>query len=238
MKILESLAIFFFDILDKYIHQKKILKNLKKNIKNINIFIDIGSHKGTYTDLILNNFRTKKIYMFEPQRKIYTFIKKKYKSFKKIEIFNQAISNTNKMKKIYINKHDLTTSLTKLNKKNFYLKCKAVLFGANINGMINETYSVRTVKLGEMIKIKNLKNIDLIKIDTEGHEYEVLQGLKSNIKIVKIILIEFHNDNIFINYNANKIHKYLINNNFYLQEKIKFPFTTWEDRFYINKINL
>ena len=60
MKILESLAIFFFDILDKYIHQKKILKNLKKNIKNINIFIDIGSHKGTYTDLILNNFRTKK----------------------------------------------------------------------------------------------------------------------------------------------------------------------------------
>jgi hypothetical protein len=113
-----------------------------------------------------------------------------------------------------------------------------VLFGANINGMINETYSVRTVKLGEMIKIKNLKNIDLIKIDTEGHEYEVLQGLKSNIKIVKIILIEFHNDNIFINYNANKIHKYLINNNFYLQEKIKFPFTTWEDRVYINKINL
>ena len=30
MNILKFLAIFFFDIIDKYIHQKKILKNLKK----------------------------------------------------------------------------------------------------------------------------------------------------------------------------------------------------------------
>ncbi len=235
MNILKSLAIFFFDIIDKYIHQKKILKNLKKNLKHLNIFIDVGSHKGTYTDLITNNFKTKKIYMFEPQREIFKFIKKKYKNSRNIEIFNQAISNLNKMQKIYVNKHDLTSSLTKLNKKNFYLKCKAILFGANINGMISETYSVRTIKLDDMIKIEKLKNIDLIKIDTEGHEYQVLQSLKKNIKKVKIILIEFHNDNIFLNYDSNKIHQYLIKNNFYLQEKIKFPFTSWEDRVYINE---
>ena len=173
--------------------------------------------------------------MFEPQRKIFQFIKKKYKNSKKIEIFNQAISNLNQMQKIYVNKHDLTTSLTKLNKENFYLKCKAILFGVNTSGMINETYNVRTIKLDDIIKVKKLKNIDLIKIDTEGHEYKVLQSLKKNIKKVKIILIEFHNDNIFLNYNSNKIHKFLIKNNFFLQEKIKFPFTTWEDRVYINK---
>ena len=235
MNILKFLAIFFFDIIDKYIHQKKILKNLKKNLKHLNIFIDVGSHKGTYTDLIVNNFKTKKIYMFEPQRKIFQFIKKKYKNSKKIEIFNQTISNLNQMQKIYVNKHDLTTSLTKLNKENFYLKCKAILFGVNTSGMINETYNVRTIKLDDIIKVKKLKNIDLIKIDTEGHEYKVLQSLKKNIKKVKIILIEFHNDNIFLNYNSNKIHKFLIKNNFFLQEKIKFPFTTWEDRVYINK---
>ena len=56
MKILEKLAIIFFDYLDKLIHQPRILNVLKKELKNINIFVDVGAHKGTYTDLIINNF--------------------------------------------------------------------------------------------------------------------------------------------------------------------------------------
>ena len=50
MKILKSLAIFIFDIIDKFIHQERILRSLKKNIHEIKTFIDVGSHKGTYTD--------------------------------------------------------------------------------------------------------------------------------------------------------------------------------------------
>ena len=56
MKLLEKIAIIFFDILDKYIHQKNILKYLKHHLENLKVFIDIGSHKGSYTDLIINNF--------------------------------------------------------------------------------------------------------------------------------------------------------------------------------------
>ena len=77
MKLLEKIAILFFDIIDKHIHQKRILKFLKQNSKNIEIFFDIGSHKGSYTDLIINNFSTSKIIMAEPQKNIYKYIKKK-----------------------------------------------------------------------------------------------------------------------------------------------------------------
>ena len=83
MKILKSLAIYIFDIIDKFIHQKRILKNLKENIDEIKLLIDVGSHKGTYTDLILENFNVKQAFLFEPQKNIYKFIKKKYKSKKK-----------------------------------------------------------------------------------------------------------------------------------------------------------
>ena len=82
MKLLEKIAIIFFDLLDKYIHQKNIVHFLKKNIKNIEVFFDIGSHKGTYTDLIINNFKVKKIVMAEPQKNIFNFIKKNIKKTK------------------------------------------------------------------------------------------------------------------------------------------------------------
>ena len=235
MILLKSVAIIFFDILDQFINQKKILNNLKKLKININSFLDVGSHRGLYTDLILNNFKINKVIMFEPQVEIFKYIKKKYKNFKKIKIINKAVSNNKIKKTIFINKHDLTSSLTKLNEKNLYLQLKSKLFGSNIKNMIINSYKVETIELASIIEKEKLKNVDLLKIDTEGHEFEVLFGLKRKIKKVKIILIEFHNDKIYEKYDGKKIHKYLIKNNFELKNKIKFPFTEWEDRIYINK---
>ena len=196
MIFLKYIAILFFDIIDKFFHQRKILNNLKKINININILIDVGAHKGTYTDLIINNFTVEKVYMFEPQKNIYKFIKKKYKNKKFIKIFENAVSKNAKTQKIFINKHDLTSSLTKLNKKNVYLNFKAKLFGGDINEMISDSYKIKTIKLFDLINNSKINMIDLLKIDTEGHELEVLKGLKSKINKVKIILIEFHNDNI------------------------------------------
>ena len=235
MILLKSVAIIFFDILDQFIHQKRILNNLKKLKININSFLDVGSHRGLYTDLILNNFKINKVIMFEPQVEIFKYIKKKYKNFKKIKIINKNILKNKIKKTIFINKHDLTSSLTKLNEKNLYLQLKSKLFGSNIKKMIINSYKVETIQLASVIEKEKLKNIDLLKIDTEGHEFEVLFGLKRKIKKVKIILIEFHNDKIYEKYDSKKIHKYLIKNNFELKNKMKFPFTEWEDRIYINK---
>ena len=147
MILIKKIAILFFDIIDKFIHQRRILINLKKiNIK-INIFVDVGAHKGSYTDLIINNFDVKNIFMYEPQKNIFKFIKKKYKEKKFIKISNSAVSKSERTQKIFINKHDLTSSLTKLNKKNVYLNFKAKLFGGGINEMITDSYKVKTIKL-------------------------------------------------------------------------------------------
>lgn len=236
MKFLEKIAILFFDILDKYFHQRRILNFLKKKSKNIEIFFDIGSHKGSYTDLIINNFSTSKVIMIEPQKNIYKYIKKKYQKNKEITIYNVAISDKNKAQTLYINKHDLTSSLTKIDKKNKYLNLKAKLFGGSISEMILKNYTVKSYKLLEIIKKNKTKKIDLLKIDTEGHELQVLKGIGAymNNKI-NYILIEFHNSDIFLNYSANKIHNLLKKNNFILKKTFKFPFTTWEDRIYENK---
>ena len=101
--------------------------------------------------------------------------------------------------------------------------------------MIFKKKRIKTVSLFSILKKKGIKKIDLIKIDTEGHELQVLQGIKNKIKNIKYMLIEFHNDKIYVSYDPKKLHNFLIQNGFELAKKFKFPFTTWEDRFYINK---
>ena len=239
MKLLEKIALWLFDLIDKYIHQRNIINFINDRNLTIKNFIDVGSHKGKYTDLILNNFETNKAFLIEPQKNIFNYLRYKYKHKNRVKIFNFAASNKNKTRKFYINKHDLTSSLAELNQKNQYLNIKSRLFGTNLKGMIKSKKIVKTLKLSSLIDKMKIHEIDLIKIDTEGHELEVLEGLGSKIKIIKVILIEFHNSSAYLGYNSKKIEMILKKNNFKLEKKIKFPFTTWEDRFYFNKkINL
>ena len=131
LSLLKIPAILFFDLID-FIHRKRILKFLNKIKKNINIFFDVGAHKGKYTDLIINNYQVKKAFLFEPQENCYNFILEKYKNKNYIKIFNSIVSNSESKKEILINKHDLTSSLTKKNFDNNYLKFKTKLFGTNL----------------------------------------------------------------------------------------------------------
>mgnify|MGYP001464344862 CR=1 FL=1 len=79
MKLLKKIAIIFFDIIDCYYHQKKIIKFIRKNSINPKYILDVGSHMGTYTDLILKDFKNCKVLMFEPQINIFKKIKKNIK---------------------------------------------------------------------------------------------------------------------------------------------------------------
>jgi FkbM family methyltransferase len=235
LNYLKKIAIFVFDLIDKFIHQRNILKSIKKEKLMINTFIDIGAHKGKYTDLFIHNYNIKNVYMFEPQLTMFKHIKKKYKNVKIINIFNCGISNKNEKKIFNINKHDLTSSIKKLNPKNTYLNLKSKLFSTNLKGMVERKTIIKTIKLKDFFLRKNIKNVDLIKVDTEGHELEVLLGLKKKIILVKAFLIEFHDNQTYLNYDNKKIEKILKKNNFKLKKRVKFPFTTWEDRLYIRK---
>ena len=141
-----------------------------------------------------------------------------------------------KKKKFYINRHDLTSSLVQIDEGDYYLSLKTKLFtSSNKQSLIKKVYDVQTKRLDAIIKKNNIKKIDLIKIDTEGHEKEVLLGLNKFIKNIHYILIEFRRDKIYFNYNPKEINNYLYKNNFILKETFQFPFTSWEDRIYVNK---
>ena len=66
--------------------------------------------------------------------------------------------------------------------------------------MIEKKIKVKTTTLKSIMEEISLRSIDLLKIDTEGHELQVVKGIAEKIKYVKLILVEFHNDEIYVSY--------------------------------------
>lgn len=60
------------------------------------------------------------------------------------------------------------------------------------------SHSVRIITLDQFVKDQDLRRIDLVKIDTEGHERLVLEGFRDTIRrnIVDVIQFEFNAMNV------------------------------------------
>ena len=214
---------------DILIHRRRINNFLnKKNFKIKNIY-DIGSNNGEYTLLFNRLYPNSKIFSFEPNLKLIKDFKRKTKKFNNIKIINNAVGNSNKYIDLKIDENSsLTTSLATNNKKSSTYKIKKFLYGKS-KGKKNK---IKLIKLDTFIANNTIP--DLLKIDVEGYEDEVLKGVKQNIKKIKLIMIEFHFDKLYIGYNPNRLHNFLIKNKFTHIKSIKFPVLNWEDRFYLN----
>lgn len=215
--------------LDFFFHRKRI-NNYLKLIKEIKIetIYDVGSNNCEYSKLFSKIFPEAKIYAFEPNINLYEVSKIKCNDFKKIEIINKAVGNTNDIIDIEIEEFSpLTTSLAETNPKSTTSKIKKFLYEKKTKKILK----VEIIKLDDFIK--HNKCPDFIKIDVEGFEEEVLKGLLYNIKKIKLIMIEFHFDEQYVNYSTKRLHNLLLENDFKHVKSIKFPILNWEDRFYL-----
>ncbi|MDB9698674.1 FkbM family methyltransferase [Candidatus Pelagibacter sp.] len=228
--MIKSLILFCLKIIRYYWHEPNILKSLKK--LNINYIFDVGSHRGESIDYFIKLKNLKKIQSFEPQKDIFLVLKKKYINNNKVILNQIALSQNENYKDFYINDLSSTSTFSRLNKKSLWLKIKNKILNKK-NPIINKI-KIRSLTIDKFIKQKKIKKIDLLKIDTEGHELEVLKGALKTIKEhkVKFILIELHFSKMYQNYSKKKIESFLAKNNFFLLKKFKFPFLSFVDNLY------
>ena len=231
MLIIKKFTLFCIDVIRNYWHQPAIQKELQR--LDTPVVFDVGAHEGETIDYLLKIKNIKKIHSFEPQVSSFEILKKKYKKNKKIFLNNIALSKENKKKIFYIN-NDLscTSTFSKINKKSLWFKVKNRLISKK--NIIQNTIAIKTLTLDNYIKSRNIKNIDLLKIDTEGHELDVLKGSFESLKKnkIKYILIELHFHKMYKNYSKKKIENFLKKNGFLLIKKFKFPFHPFSDYLY------
>lgn len=224
-------------------YQKKLFTFLKnKNVKNFEIFFDVGAHKGESINLFSNNFKIKKIYSFEPSLINFQLLNKNknlYESkFEGLEIFTENYALGRENKNLVIKQLDESSSSTinEINTKSKYFKRKYFFLNFFKKKEFYKELEIKQITLSKYIYDQNILKIDFLKIDTEGYEYDVLLGLKKDFSKISLIMFEHHyHDMLLKNYVFRDIHNLLISNNFKQVYKYKMAFRKTFEYVYENK---
>jgi len=184
----------------------KIQNFIKAN--KINLVLDIGANSGQYA-MSLRRFGYKnQIVSFEPLNKCYQELLSNSAKDKLWSVYEKcALGSANKEKKINISENLVSSSIKKIKKCHLNLEPKSRIIGKeNIN--IKKLDSIGIIK-------KNKKKNILLKIDTQGYEYEVLRGSNLSLKYIKAIQIELSLKTLYDNQpNWLNLLKYLENKKF------------------------
>ena len=228
----------FFD----YFYQLKILKFLKKNnFLKFDIFFDVGAHKGESINFFSKNFIIKKIYSFEASPinfKKLSFAKNKYQiKFLNTHIIIENYALGHKSDDVYLNQsiESSSSTLNEINSNSKYFKKKQKLLKGDSKEFFKNV-KVKMITLADYLEKNEITNIDFLKIDTEGYEFEVLQGLKKYISSVKLVMFEHHYDDMIKkSYKYSDISKFLKDNDFEKIYKSKMPFRKTFEYIFLNK---
>ena len=202
----------FLDPIDREIILKQNFESeeiefLIKKIKfyKIKNFLDIGANCGFYSIFVTKNNSMVNTIAFEPNQEAFYKLKKTLKKnsilSKKIKLFNYGLSDVNsKLNMISVIKHGY-----------------AQTGGSAVEGKFikdKHKISLQNFYKGDD-KLKFKKSKLAIKIDVEGHELRVLEGIKKIIKKNNcIIQIEIFKKNF------KKVNKFLKTNKFKLFYKV------------------
>ena len=199
---------FYLDFLDPIDRQIIIYKEYENDqikflenymLKNTcDYFLDIGANSGYYSFYFASKFKNLKIKAIEPNLDAFNKFKNTLNKnkFENIEVYNFALSDReDKTKMVSMISHNYIHSNSTIND--------------NINKENNKINTFETsLRVGD--NLFNFLNKKLVlKIDVEGHESYVLQGLIKNLTQNKCLILIEISDAKF-----NEVNKFLIKNNF------------------------
>lgn len=160
----------------KGVYQDPVVNFMAKHVKKGDCVMDIGANRGTYAYSMSKAVgKSGIVYSFEPNPVIVTQLRKNLKRLN-VVVENLAVSSTHDEKAFYRHTKECgpTSSL-----EYFDVLDKA--------GELEKT-TVKCVTLDSFCKANKLIP-NLIKVDVEGHEFNVIKGAESIIKSCRPYLI-------------------------------------------------
>jgi len=132
-----------------------------------------------------------------------------------------------KISKSFINQtiESSSSTINELNSQSKYFEKKLKILKIQNKNLFYKKIPIEIITLDYFIRKNNVNHIDVLKIDTEGFEFNVLKGLSKFNKKVRLIYFEHHYDDMIIkNYKFSDIHELLKNMNFIMVKKSKMLF--------------
>jgi FkbM family methyltransferase len=143
-------------------------------LENQDLVLDIGANVGLWTKYILSK-GAGKVYCFEPNLKAIDHLKSTLKEDTNTHVIEKAVYKEKATLQFHIDDaNSLVSSLIPEPGK-------------------SPSYNVDAITLEDAINLTGHQNIDLVKIDIEGAEFEIIENLSREISDrINSFLIEFH----------------------------------------------
>ena len=158
----------FLETIDYNIHIKALEKYKNKYNKNDGVFFDIGANAGSFIRAVKHSLTSPVIHAFEPHPVLYKYIYEKHPEV----IVNNACCG------------DISGEVV-LNIPNTSVVISSILDRPVFKELTAQTIHKHTSKcetLDEYCAVNGIGNIDYIKIDVEGYEYNVMLGMENLLK--------------------------------------------------------
>lgn len=193
-KLREKAVSFFFKIIVKLENigdtdirkngEEKFINNIIKSYAGCDNFclFDVGANMGEYTEFFINHKELNKnsrFHLFEPQKKCFIDLTEKFGADTRIVLNNFGASNCDVSQLIYYDREK--SGLASLYHRNLeFYKLE-----------LSQSEEIRLVALSKYVAERRIAKINLLKLDVEGHELKVLEGLEQYLNPDFIDYIQF-----------------------------------------------
>lgn len=159
--------------------QYKQIESLKKIIQPDWRYIDIGGARGEMLQFFVSSMSGG--YAFEPQPENHYYLTQTFKDVPDLEIIQKAVADTNEIKPFWRHPHST-------HEGNLLGHNTAYHYYDDSNKIDVECVTLDTF-------LSDKPNINLIKIDVEGSEWQIFNGAQETLKSKNIVYqVEFHLD--------------------------------------------
>ncbi|HAW21285.1 MAG TPA: hypothetical protein DCX14_13980 [Flavobacteriales bacterium] len=220
-------------LLERLTFERRLAKHLKSVISTeAPVVLDVGANTGQTILLWKKHFNRPTVHSFEANPALVRILKNK--NFQDVTIHGFGLSSKNGTMPFHVNALDLTSSFEATDGLSAYEKMKARVLGVQLNQLVQEVITLPVRKLADVLNEIGLERIDFLKIDVEGHEYQVLQGLFYGSKKLNItrVQLESHSDVTFRTQDQLQIEKLLGDEGYGEEVRFKHAFGSFEDVIY------
>jgi FkbM family methyltransferase len=146
------------------------------------VVFDVGANVGGYTEQVLAVNPHLRIFAFEPHPLTFERLKSELGSRAGVTLVNKGVSSSSGLMDLYdYSDHDGSEHAS------LYPEVLSVLHGH----ATPSRHSVEVLTVDEYVESQGIAEIRLLKIDTEGNEFDVLLGAQQSIATKRIHMIQF-----------------------------------------------
>ena len=158
--------------------------------------IDVGAFIGETAINTWQRAPHNKMWAFEPCKTNFEKLKNTIEWFKQksglnpdITLVQKAVSTSNENKTFYETRDAVCASLLPFSKDKLKWEVGSSPLGHTQFDVIDE-YEVECIRLDDFLDANNIKSVEHLKVDAQGHDLDVIKSLGSRLKDVRTIVAE------------------------------------------------